>query len=710
MHSVFNRTAICPGKGRRLGRLLTPNAGTSRGLTAVLLSLLMLTMGIAVCAGPLGQERPQQAAGTLDSSFGTGGIVTTSLTGGGLGQVVMQQPSDGKLIVAGLGAVGLTPSLQNVTSGGVARYNTNGSLDSGFGTGGTVTISNFYAFAGALDQNGKIVLAGTTENSAHTTNFGLIRLNTDGTTDTTFGGGLVSTTFTGGATDCVAFGLAIQSNGQIIAVGGSGITVTTLTAGSIAVARYNTDGSLDSEFGVSGEVAVNVTESTASSVVIQPDGAIVVGGESGGGGSILTFLTRAQFVLARLNPNGTLDTTFGNGGTVQTKIGTGAVAAQLALQSDGKIVAAGIGLAGVLSAIGVARYNTDGSLDSTFGSGGTVATNFDGEFDSGSSVAIQQNGQIVVAGMSTPTSAITDHLSPESHVSPANLSVVAGLFLLGPGSKMVVARYNTDGTLDTSFGTEGVVTTAVDAGAGAFSTLIQTDGNIVVAGAALESSSGPEAFALARYEAEAPGEFSLQANESTQTVNAGSVADFTIDVQTLAGSTPPSGQVALTAAVSPSGTGITTSFNPASVSTGDSSTLSVTVPSTTAPNTYTVAITGTAGTVTETTSVTVTVSGPDFSLGFSSPTINGSLGTKLPITVEINRTGGLTGKVKVTGPTSLPTGVILKGTGVVTTKGDSATFTLKIKSSAVAGSTTLEFTGTDKAGQTHTATVTLVIQ
>src|SRR5580658_3346519 len=86
MHSVFNRTAICPGKGRRLGRLLTPNAGTSRGLTAVLLSLLMLTMGIAVCAGPLGQERPQQAAGTLDSSFGTGGIVTTSLTGGGLGQ------------------------------------------------------------------------------------------------------------------------------------------------------------------------------------------------------------------------------------------------------------------------------------------------------------------------------------------------------------------------------------------------------------------------------------------------------------------------------------------------------------------------------------------------------------------------------------------------------------------------------------------------
>ena len=112
----------------------------------------------------------------------------------------------------------------------------------------------------------------------------------------------------------------------------------------------------------------------------------------------------------------------------------------------------------------------------------------------------------------------------------------------------------------------------------------------------------------------------------------------------------------------------------------------------------------------KTTSVTVTVSGPDFSLGFSSPTINGSLGTKLPITVEINRTGGLTGKVKVTGPTSLPTGVTLKGTGVVTTKGDSATFTLKIKSSAVAGSTTLEFTGADKAGQTHTATVTLVIQ
>jgi uncharacterized delta-60 repeat protein len=569
---------------------------------AVALTVLMLAIGFVNPSPAIGQEQPGQTPGALDPSFGTGGIVTTSFAGGAFGQVLAQQ-SNGQLVVAGPGRLSSDLSSQTVTVGQVVRYNTNGSIDATFGNGGTATINNFFAFAIALQQNGQIVLAGTTENSNDFDNFGLVRLNTDGSTDTTFGGGLVSTSFTSGASNCAAFGVAIQPDGKIVAVGGAGINLTSSSSAAIGVARYNTDGSPDSQFGIGGQTTINIANSSALSVVIQADGAIVLAGEVGGMGNVFMFASSSEFLLARLTSTGGLDPTFGNGGIVETKAGSGSVAYQAALQPNGQIVVAGVASVAPTTAIALARYNTDGSLDTTFGSGGTVTTNFDGRYDSGISVAIQQDGRIVVGGTSIPP------IVPETLVG---LSIVVELSTLQIGSRIAVARYNPNGSLDTSFGAGGAVTTLVDGGSAAVSVIVQADGSIVAAGSSLTgvaadyvTANESQAFAVARY-----------------------------------------------------------------------------------------------------------IGGPllpGFTLAFSSPEITASPGTKTPVTVEIERTGGLTGKVDVTAPTSLPTGVIIEGPTSVNTKATSAEFTLKIKSSAPASTTQLTFTATDKSGGTSSATLTLVI-
>ncbi|HEY6333234.1 MAG TPA: delta-60 repeat domain-containing protein, partial [Blastocatellia bacterium] len=342
---------------------------------------------------------------------------------------------------------------------------------------------------------------------------------------------------------------------------------------------------------------------------------------------------------------------------------------------------------------------------------GTVLTNFDSKQDVATSVAIQQDGKIVVGGISYPgTDGVDGDLSPASQLSPSNLSFVFVVSLTAAGGQMAVARYNSDGSPDSTFGNSGIVTTGIGETAGAFCLVIQQDNNIVLAGAGVPGSTID--FALARYEAgPLAGEFTLSPTEPSQMVEAGSSVEFTIDAQAVSGSTPPTSPVALTASVSPSGSGVTASFANSSVAVGASTTLDVATSATVTAGSYTITVTGTSGTVTQTTSVTVTVtSGPDFSIGFAAPSVTASPGTKVPITVLVSRTGGLTGKVTVAAPASLPSGITVKGALTATTKGTSVTFKLKIAASVGAGSDQLTFTGTDKNGQVRTGTLTLVIQ
>jgi uncharacterized delta-60 repeat protein len=318
------------------------------------------------------------ADGSLDASFGPGGKVTTDFGGFDAASAAVIQP-DGRIVAAGRSGSG---------DFALARYNADGSLDPTFGSGGKVTtdFGGFdAAFGVALQADGKIVAAGQGGPGG---GFAFARYNTDGSLDPSFGsGGEVTTHFTSGVEVVIA--VAIQLDGKIV------VTGQTFAGGfqQFALARYNADGSLDASFGSGGIVATNFGFDSAfgGALAIQSNGKIVAAGRAG-----------TDFLLARYNGDGNLDATFGSGGIVTTDFG-GAffdAAFGVALQSNGKIVAAGgtfNGFVGPSADFALARYNPDGSLDASFGSGGKLTTDFGG-FDVARSVALQSDGKIVAAG------------------------------------------------------------------------------------------------------------------------------------------------------------------------------------------------------------------------------------------------------------------------------------------------------------------------
>ena len=392
-------------------------------------------------------------AGALDTSFGGDGRVTTNLTSGRDYAVGLIIQADGKLVAAGrAGGRGGRFAL--------VRYLADGTLDATFGGDGKV-FTNFTArFDGAFDleiqADGKLVTAGMAGGYSR---FALARYNSDGTLDTSFGGdGKVTTNFTAGAD--FAFGVAIQTDGKIVAVGRAGGS-----GGRVAVARYNVGGTLDTSFSGDGKATTNFTagEDTVDHVAIQSDGRIIVAGTAG------YFSNNARFALVRYDTDGTRDATFSGDGKLTTNLTSGFDGAfAVAIQPlDQKIVAtgqAGLNLA-------VLRYDPDGTLDSTFSGDGKATTSFTRGLDYADDVALAADGKIIVAG-------------------------AANFF--GANPKFAVARYNGDGTLDATFGGgDGKVTTDfTSVWDGAYDVEIQaTDGNIVAAGGA----SNGRKFALARY-------------------------------------------------------------------------------------------------------------------------------------------------------------------------------------------------------------------
>jgi len=389
------------------------------------------------------------ADGDLDVTFGTGGRVASAEN---VNESAVALQSDGRIVVAGSTRSSIFPfSDQDFV---VIRYNSDGSLDGTFGTGGKVT-TDFpgradLASALALQSDGKIVVAG--RSSLHTGLFSiaddiaLARYNSDGSLDGTFGtGGKVTTDFYNDLD--VALGLALQSDGKIVVAGAT----RTSRLQDIALARYNSDGSLDGTFGTGGKVTTDFPGlgSWASAVALQSDGKIVA---AGGTGSYTAY--NGNFVLARYNSDGSVDTTFGAAGKVITDFynpqGDDAAYA-LALQSNGKIVAAGGG-SSTESGLRLARYNSDGSLDPTFGIGGKVTNGADAR-----SLAIQSDGKVVI------------------------------------GTLLSLVRYNNDGSVDTTFGTGGNVSGDILATGVA----LQSDEKIVLAGYSPISAASD--FALVRY-------------------------------------------------------------------------------------------------------------------------------------------------------------------------------------------------------------------
>ncbi len=356
-----------------------------------------------------------------------------------------------------------------------------GELDMSFGYGGKV-ITDFsnkidVAYDMAVQPDGKIVVVGVTayinSNNTYDTNFALARYNSDGSLDTSFGtGGKVSTDFR--STDDTAYSVAFQADGKIVVVGLSLRVAGYSPSADFAIARYNSDGTLDSTFGNGGKVTTDfiTTEDVAKAVVIQADNKIVVGGYA----NILhPFGWDMDFALVRYNSDGSLDTTFDGDGKLTTDIiGQFAHSSDditaLALDSNGRIVAGGSYTAST-TGFALARYNLNGSLDTTFDTDGKVANETFGSNAGGKlrALVIQPDGKILAAGF-------TGYNSTSSRV-------------------FGLARYDTDGSLDTTFGGDGSVVTPPRGGDEVATDMALTaGGKIVVAG---YSSVG--GFTVARY-------------------------------------------------------------------------------------------------------------------------------------------------------------------------------------------------------------------
>jgi uncharacterized delta-60 repeat protein len=342
--------------------------------------------------------------GSLDSGFGSGGTVTTLITEDDFARALALQ-QDGKIVVAGdISATFGEPSFA------LLRYNSDGSLDTTFGAGGQVSTRvgrvADSARALCLQPDGKILAAGysaalpLTASSNHS-DFAMVRYNSDGSLDHSFGtAGIVTTAFGGGAFDGSDLDsidtVTIQPDGKILAAG----EVVNASASSVdtVLIRYGQNGSIDSTFADGGKSVARTGSLTyPKGIIVQPDLKIVIGGQS------WTALFRTpQFLVARYNPDGSIDTSFGGGGNTITGLGlagdqTGDKAFALALQSDGKIVEVGsAGLA--VSTFAVARFNRDGKLDPAFGAGGISTIALPGQGATAAAVAIQKDGKIVTAG------------------------------------------------------------------------------------------------------------------------------------------------------------------------------------------------------------------------------------------------------------------------------------------------------------------------
>ncbi|HJQ25299.1 MAG TPA: delta-60 repeat domain-containing protein [Blastocatellia bacterium] len=535
---------------------------------------VILALVVSALLSPRGvMRRAHAATGDLDPAFGNGGKVVTDL--GGYDSVrALAIQNDGKIIAAGTTGSAFA----------LARYNVGGGLDPDFGDGGKVItrlsasgLPFDRASAIILQPDGKIVAGGSAYPVNASPDFALARYRPDGSLDKSFGsGGKVTTDFTGFNREDEIFALAIQPDGKIVAAGYTSSPRFVLPR-VFGLARYNPDGSLDTTFGNGGKVATisffgsSDYNEVANALAIQPDGKIVVAG-----------FAADNFAIARLNPDGSLDVSFGSGGRTTPNFGGIDEALAIALKPGGNLLVAGRSTQGVAhEKLALAYFDTFGGGVAGFGVGGQLMADF---FSVGSgllgdglnAITFQSDGKIVAAGYGNVNG--------------------DGYF-----NDFGVARYNEDGTPDSSFGSGGKVST--DFGGPhdvVLAVAVQLDGKVVAAG---HTEAGD--FALARYTVAAP---------------------------------------------------------------------------------------------------------PDFAIGFNATQVTASRGTKVPIVVNVNRTGGFAGAVTVTPPDVSALKIKMIPPDPVTTTEAQVTFKAKIKGGAPTGVHELTFTATDAAGRSRSATLRLQIE
>lgn len=410
----------------------------------------------------------RMANGSIDSSYGLNGYGGTRR----LQDSYAALQADGKIVIAGS---------NNTNAFIVVRMTSNGIADSSFGIKGMQTTElggSAVATSVAIQQDGKIVVAGHVSDGGTRSYFALARYNTDGSPDLSFNGtGQLTTDFmflgepdrSGNIPEihyALAKSMAIQADGKIVA---GGYAMNGGEQLEFAMARYETDGKVDSSFAEDGRQTTNFgsADNKGFSIAIQPDGKIVFGGYADLGSNM--------FAVARYNTDGSPDSSFDGDGQQTAALGSDLlVPNSLIIQPDGRIVMAGYTFNGAANDFGIARFNTDGSPDNSFDGDGILITDFGSGDDYAGSVAIQPDNKLMVAGYS---------------------------YISGPGGlleQIAVARYNAAGTLDSSFANNGKLMGGFNQGYTYFhGSALQPDGRLIAAGMSWNGSNYD--FALARY-------------------------------------------------------------------------------------------------------------------------------------------------------------------------------------------------------------------
>jgi uncharacterized delta-60 repeat protein len=422
-------------------------------LIMTLASLTLTTFALAGCPIPGGSSGPggntstggntpvtPGSSGSLDKSFGDDGILTTDFTeekdDAAFG-VALQ--ADGKIVAAG--STSAPDPSYTVGTFALVRYLSNGEPDPAFGMAGRVFTaqgSTAQARDVVVTGDGQIVTGGWFQAGGFSIDYLLSRHLSDGKLDESFGDAGHATAGLGAASGNA---LALQADGKFLFTGYNG-----LLEYKPVVARYTAAGELDTSFDEDGKAQLDWgTDSDEAYAIAVHDGKILVAGSADTDG----------FALSRLNADGTLDTSFGTDGTVKVAAGE-SEASDLAVAADGTIV--------VVGGQHVLRFTADGELDTGFGGDGIVELT-DHALNA---VALQPDGKILVTG--------------------------------GHSEKVSLSRLKADGSLDSSFATQGTAIVAVpEATAQAYDIVRQPDGRIVVAGRAFQSDGAHADFMLMRF-------------------------------------------------------------------------------------------------------------------------------------------------------------------------------------------------------------------
>lgn len=426
------------------------------------------------------EDRCLLSAGAMDLPFGSDGIVTMNVgladaTAEAAHAVALQ--SDGKIIAVGVASTGTSRGGFSEYDFAAVRFNTDGTLDTSFsGDGKTTTDLATDNTDAATDvevqSDGKIVVSGYAS-----ADFAVVRYNTDGSLDTTFGGkskGIVTTSIGKNSGD-LAFAMELQADGKIVLAGVTRANNSTLY--DLALVRYNLDGSLDNSFSGDGKATTHFSSSVSAGPTSMEMAIYASNSPNAGKIVVAADLTGDRgTIVARYNPNGSLDTSFGGGAGYVTLASLGApydVGAAVAIQADDRIVVSLIGRASGgtdSSDVYLARLQSDGSLDPAFGSNGIFQAMFP-EQQEATSIAIQPDGKIVVAGYYK-------------------------------GQQSFAVRCNANGSLDTAFGANGI---AIVSGVTTMfnnqkvDVAIQSDGKLILAGGTPMGD-----FALARLQGDDP--------------------------------------------------------------------------------------------------------------------------------------------------------------------------------------------------------------